>query len=119
MGLDVVYGAPDIHYSFIGPQSQVGLRAANDAEPKISFSTFSKNGGTGAVLVQGNARPKMTRNNFQDNPFAVQSFSSITIDARENWWGSSPPSESQFLGEINYKPWLEAPETKAFQGRKP
>jgi hypothetical protein len=61
----------------------------------------------------------MNRNNFIDNPFAVQSFSSIYMDARENWWGSSPPKESLFLGEINYKPWLDTPEAGAFQRREP
>ncbi len=118
-GLEIRHGAPDIHYCFIGRHSQVGIRIANEAEPKISFSTFLKNEGTGAIVVQGTARPKMNRNNFLENPFAIQSFSSIYIDARDNWWGSAPPKESLFLGEINFKPWLEAPEGRAFQGRKP
>ncbi len=118
-GLDIGHGAPDIHSCFIGFHSQAGLRVFNEAEPKISFSTFLKNMGTGAVVIQGMARPKMNRNNFMGNAFAIQSFSRIYIDARENWWGSDPPAEGSFLGEINYKPWLGAPEGKAFQGGKP
>ncbi len=118
-GLDIAYGAPEIDHCWIAHQAQVGVKVANEAEPRIFFSTFSRNLGTGAVVALGAARPKMNRNNFLDNPFAVQSFSSIYMDARENWWGASPPPESLFLGEINYKPWLNTPEPEAFQGRKP
>jgi parallel beta-helix repeat protein len=118
-GLDIAYGGPEIDHCWIANHSQTGVKVANEAEPRIFFSTFAKNMGTGAVVALGNARPKMNRNNFIDNPFAVQSFSSIYMDARENWWGSSPPKESLFLGEINYKPWLNTPEAGAFQRREP
>jgi len=118
-GLEVAYGAPEIDHCLIANHSQAGVKAANDAEPRIFFSTFARNWGTGAVVVLGTARPKINRNNFQDNPFAIQSFSSIYLDARRNWWGASPPKEMLFLGEINYKPWLEQPESEAFAGRKP
>jgi len=118
-GLEIGHGAPEIDHCLIANHSQVGVKVANDAAPRIFFSTFVKNLGTGAVVALGTARPKMNRNNFIHNPFAVQSFSSIYMDARENWWGSSPPKESLFLGEIDYKPWLPAPEAGAFQGRKP
>jgi parallel beta-helix repeat protein len=118
-GLDIAYGGPEIDHCWISNHSQAGVKVTNEAEPRIFFSTFVKNMGTGAVVALGNARPKMNRNNFIDNPFAVQSFSSIYMDARENWWGSSPPKESLFLGEINYKPWLNTPEAGAFQRREP
>lgn len=118
-GLDIAHGAPDITHCLIANHSQAGIKVANDAAPKIFYSTFAKNLGTGAVVALGAARPKINRNNFQDNPFAIQSFSSIYLDAKENWWGSSPPKESLFLGDINYKPWLDALEEGAFQGRKP
>ena len=119
MGLDIAFGDPDIDHCLIADHSQVGLKVANDAEPKIFYNTFSKNLGTGAIVALGTSRPKINHNNFLDNPFAIQSFSSIYLDAKENWWGSSPPRESLFLGGINYKSWLEAPEADAFQGRKP
>jgi len=118
-GLDIAYGAPDIVSCLITNHSQVGIKMANNAAPKIFFSTFTNNLGTGAVVVLGGARPKMNRNNFRDNSFAIQSFSWISLDARENWWGSTPPKESLFLGEVNYQPWLEALEERAFGGRKP
>lgn len=117
-GLDVAYGAPDINHCFIADHSQAGIQVANDAEPKIFFCTFTRNLGTGAIVALGTSRPKINRNHFLENPFAIQSFSSIYLDARENWWGSSPPNEVLFLGEINYKSWLETPAAGVFQGRK-
>jgi len=67
------------------------------------------------------SNPSIHRNNFIDNPVALQIFSSIYIDARENWWGKAPPDVSLIWGDldrnINIKPWLEKPEDKAFRGR--
>jgi hypothetical protein len=54
-----------------------------------------------------------------NNAVSVQGFSSIYIDARNNWWGGDPPDASQIWGDaekgINIKPWLTAPEGKAFR----
>ncbi len=118
-GLEISYGAPDIDHCLIAQNGQAGIKVTHEAAPKISFSTFARNAGTGAIVALGSARPKIYRNNFQENPFAIQSQSSIFLDARENWWGGSPPPESLFLGDINLKPWLERPEPEAFAGRKP
>ena len=85
----------------------------------ISFSTFAKNAGAGAIVVLGSARPKIYRNNFQENSFAIQSQTSIYLDARENWWGENPPPGSLFLGPVNLEPWLERPEPEAFPGKMP
>ena len=53
---------------------------------------------------------------------AIQTRSTIYIDARHNWWGSTPPDASYIFGDldrnINIKPWLTAPEEKAFRERK-
>ncbi len=117
-GLDVAYGAPDINHCFIADHSQVGIQVASDAEPKIFLCTFTRNLGTGAIVALGTSRPKINRNHFLENPFAIQSFSSIYLDAGENWWGSSPPNALLFLGEINYKSWLDSPVIGVFQGRK-
>jgi hypothetical protein len=64
------------------------------------------------------SNPVINNNNFINNTVAIQTFSSIYIDARNNWWGSSPPDQKMIWGDlvnnINIKPWLEAPERKAF-----
>jgi parallel beta-helix repeat protein len=118
-GLEIAYGAPEIDRCLIAKNGQAGIKVTHEGAPKISYSTFAQNTGTGALVVLGTARPRITRNNFQDNHFAIQSHSTIYVDARENWWGASPPPESHILGEINLKPWLERPEPEAFTGRKP
>jgi len=118
-GLEIAYGAPDIDHCLIARNEQAGIKVTREGAPKISFSTFAGNAGTGAIVALGSARPKINRNNFRENPFAIQSQSSIYLDARENWWGGSSPAESLFLGDINLKPWLDRPEPEAFAGRKP
>jgi len=90
----------------------------NDSAPKIFYNTISKNTGTGGIVSIGMSKPKINNNNIIGNPFAIQSSSTIYIDARENWWGSSPPNESLFLGNINYKPWLNEIQKDAFSGRQ-
>ena len=69
------------------------------------------------MFCKGMANPRMHYNNFLDNPFAIQSFSRIQIDARNNWWGNNPPDEGLFIGNITLKPWLDAPVAKAYDGR--
>jgi hypothetical protein len=58
--------------------------------------------------------PRIHYNNFLNNPFAIQSFSKIQIDARNNWWGTNPPDESLFIGNVSYRPWLETYIIKAY-----
>jgi parallel beta-helix repeat protein len=117
--LEIASGAPEIDHCLIARNVQAGIKVTQEGAPRISYCTFTQNTGTGALVVLGAARPRVNRNNFQENHFAIQSHSTIYIDARENWWGASPPPESHFLGEVNLKPWLEGPEPEAFAGRKP
>jgi hypothetical protein len=118
-GMEVAYGSPEIDRCLIARSAQAGIKVTHEGAPKISYSTFLRNTGTGALVALGGARPKVHRSNFRENDFAVQSHSSIFMDARENWWGASPPPESLFLGQMNLRPWLEKPEPEAFGGRKP
>lgn len=118
-GLEIMYGAPDIHHCLITQNGHVGIKVTHEGAPNISFSTFANNEGAGAMVVLGLARPKIYRNNFHGNPFAIQSQSSIYLDARENWWGENPPPGSLFFGPVNLEPWLERPEPDAFTWRKP
>jgi len=119
--LDVYTGAPEISHCLIAQTSQGGIFCRNDAAPRISYSTFTANAGEGAIKSVGMSNPSIHRNNFIDNPVALQIFSSIYIDARENWWGKAPPDVSLIWGDldrnINIKPWLEKPEDRAFRGR--
>jgi hypothetical protein len=116
---DIHYGTPEISHCFIAANSQSGIFCRNDASPKITYNTFSNNMGEGAIRSVGMSKPLINYNNFVNNAFAVQAFSSTCIDARYNWWGNFPPDEKDIFkhGEdsINLKPCLEKAEEKAFK----
>ena len=112
--LDVYYGRPDITYSFIGFNRQSGVICRNDSRPNIVNNTLYNNRGTAAIECYGMTNPRIKDNNIWENPFAVQSFSTITLDVRSNWWGSAPPNESLFLGNLEYQPFLTKPNPEAF-----
>ncbi len=114
-GIDVRHGMPEIAYCHIVNNSQSGIRCGNDAGPRILYNTIAKNLGTGGIECVGMANPKIHHNNFIENAVAIQSFSTIYIDARHNFWGKVPPDDTVIWGKnINIKPWLEAPDMDAF-----
>lgn len=119
---DIHYGEPEITSCFIANNSQTGIYCRNDAAPLITFNTLTRNHGEGAITCVGNSKPKINNNNIFDNDFAIQARSTIYIDARNNWWGKSPPDESMIIGDletnVNIRPWLEAQERRAFSGRQ-
>ncbi len=113
--IDVRHGMPEIAYCHIVNNSQSGIRCGNDAGPRILYNTIAKNLGTGGIECVGMAKPKIHNNNFVENAVAIQSFSTIYIDARHNFWGKVPPDDTVIWGEnINIEPWLEAPDRDAF-----
>ena len=116
---DVYYGTPEISSCYIADNSQSGVYCRNDAAPQIAYSTFEGNLGEGGIKCVGMSNPSIHRSNFIGNAVSAQGFSSIYIDARENWWGASPPDNALIWGDpdksINIKPWLETPEGKAFR----
>lgn len=116
---DIYAGAPEISYCQIIYSAQNAVFCRNDATPVLLYNTFAENHGEGAVKCVGMANPKISNNNFVGNTVAVQTFSTIYIDARNNWWGANPPDQNMIWGEnINIKPWLTKEEPQAFQGKK-
>lgn len=113
---DIHAGSPEISYSHIAHSAQNAVYCRKEATPVISFNTFSHNQGEGAITCVGTANPKIFQNNFIGNTVAIQSFSSIYIDARNNWWGAPSPDPKMIWGEnINIKPFLTKPEPQAFR----
>ncbi len=116
---DIYTGSPEISHSYVAHSSQNAVYCRKDATPVISHNTFAHNQGEGAITCVGSANPKIFQNNFLANTVAIQSFSSIYIDARHNWWGKTPPDPKIFWGEnINIKPWLEKENPDAFKGTR-
>lgn len=119
IAFDIHYGTPEITRCHIADNAQSGIYCRNDAAPHISYNTLTGNRGEGAITCVGNARPRIHNNNITGNDFAIQARSTIYIDARNNWWGTSPPDMGMILGDleknVNIKPWLEVPEARAFR----
>lgn len=120
IAFDIFHGSPEITRCRIAHNSQSGIYCGNDSRPKVSYNTFWRNGGEGGIRCVGSSNPFIHRNNFIDNTVAVQTFSTIHIDARNNWWGHAPPDRNQLWGEnINIDPWLIKPEKNAFREEEP
>jgi hypothetical protein len=116
---DIYYGTPEISSCYIARNAQSGVYCRNDAAPQISYCTFEDNLGEGGIKGVGMSNPSIHYNNFLKNAVSVQVFSSIFIDARNNWWGADPPDAGLIWGDldksINIKPCLPALEEKAFR----
>ena len=120
---DIHYGTPEISYCHIAKNAHTGVFCRNDAAPKISYCTITENFGEGGIIVRGMSRPKINYNNFIKNDIAdIQAFSTIRVDATNNWWGKATPDERNIFktndDSINVTPWLQAPEGKAFAEKK-
>lgn len=117
--INIYYGMPEITYCCIANNSQSGIRCGNDAAPRILYNTITKNLGTSGIECRGMANPKINYNNIVENIVAIQAFSTICFDARNNFWGKVPPDETIIMSEnisenINIKPWLTTPPKDAF-----
>ena len=119
VAFDIWFGAPEISFCHIAQNAQSGVYTRNASTSKLSYNTFSGNRGEGAITCVGMSNPSIHHNNFVENEVAIQTRSTIYIDARNNWWGSTPPDTGYIFGDldrnINIKPWLTAPEEKAFR----
>ncbi|MDA8126849.1 MAG: DUF799 family lipoprotein [Deltaproteobacteria bacterium] len=119
---DIYFGTPEISHCHIAQNSQGGIFVRNDAAPSIAFNTIEGNLGEGGIKCVGMANPALHHNNFVGNAVSIQGFSSICIDARNNWWGTDPPDAALIWGEpektITIKPWLAAPEERAFRSEQ-
>lgn len=117
--LEIQEGSPDITYSLIADNLQRGITILNDSKPKISYNTITRHVGQSAIFIRGKPQPTISWNNIVENAFSILSYSKLFIDARQNWWGKSPPDQGQFLGNVQIKPWIKKPIKKAYGGEKP
>ncbi len=111
--LQVKEGHPEISHAFIANNLQSALECGGKSSPKISYSTLTEHPNNAAVICSGRAQPTLYHNNIVKNAWGVINHSSLPFEARENWWGAAPPDEALFLGAVEYKPFLKAPEPTA------
>jgi hypothetical protein len=110
-GLTVNNSAPSITSLTVNRCSQAGLYLKDRAKPNITCSSFTSNEGLGALVIEGEGLAPIIRNNIfkNNNPFQVQSYTSMQIDLTGNFWGTSEPEEALFLGDVVWKPVLSDP----------
>ena len=123
MAFDIHYGTQEISYCHISQNAQSGVFCRNDSAPRISYCTLTENFGEGGIKAVGMSRPKINYCNFIKNDIAdIQAFSTIRIDATNNWWGKATPDDRNIFkhndDSINVTPWLTSPEGKAFTEKK-
>jgi hypothetical protein len=55
--------------------------------------------GEGAIACVGMSNPSIHHNNFVENEVAIQTRSTIYIEARNNWWGSVLPDTDYIFSD--------------------
>ena len=110
-GIRIKGCAPHISGIKITRCAQAAIYLEDGARPEITDSLISNNQGMGALVMEGEAiAPEIHHNAFVNNePFQVQSYTPLTIDLSNNYWGSAKLNKEQFLGELVLKPFLKEP----------
>ena len=71
----------------------------------------------GTVDMGGGSLGSPGNNKIYNNTlYAVYNYTSSTIKAENNWWGTSEPSSALFSGSVDYTPWLELTTLEKFTG---
>ncbi len=112
--LVVKQGSPEISHAYIAHNLQSAMECSGTSSPKISYSTIAHHPNNAAVLCAGQSQPVLYRNNFVSNGWAVINYSTMPLEARENWWGRPTPDRSLFVGSVEYTPSLRRPEPEVF-----
>jgi hypothetical protein len=87
---------------------QGGIDVADTGVLKLSDSRVSGHAAGGGVTIRGFGRAVLRGNRIVDNGWAVVNYSGNIVDARENWWGSAPPPDALFVGDVDRRDPLPA-----------
>ncbi len=100
--------------SFSGNSGNALSLSGNPLNITVSNCDFSGNGT--AVYFDATSTANLGStvsgggyNQFLCNGINVNSLSSATIMAENNWWGASPPDASKIIGNVDYTPYLTGP----------
>ena len=110
-GIRIKGCAPSITETKITRCAQAAIYLEDGARPEITGSLFRDNQGMGALVIEGEAiAPEIHHNAFVNNePFQVQSYTPLSIDLSNNYWGSAKLNKELFLGKLVLKPFLKEP----------
>ena len=101
-------GSPEISSCQILNGLQSGIECGGQSAPKITRTRIAGHKTGGGIICSGYAKPLLRANNIMDNAWAVVNYINLLVDARGNWWGSDPPAEALFMGQVDYSNWLKA-----------
>lgn len=101
-------GAPEISSCQLLHGLQSGIECSGQSAPKITGCRIAGHRTGVGIICSGYTKPILRANNIVENAWALVNYSSLLIDARENWWGSDPPGEALFMGQVDFSNWLKA-----------
>lgn len=110
--LRVESGIVEVTHGEIRDNRQSGVEVLHSGVLKIAHSQIRGHRTGAAITVRGFGRMSLRRSAVTDNGWALLNYSSLQVDARENWWGSPTPDEALFVGSVDRRDRLtEAPRT--------
>jgi RHS repeat-associated protein len=121
-----------IRDSVITGARTIAIQAAGGSAAQLVNNSIDNNDGDGAIITDGSAPIVLRYNSITNNRNAqgvargIRATSCcITVDARENWWGSTTGPEiegdpesgggGQISSNVTYDPWLGKPWAGAFK----
>jgi len=105
-GLRLEAGRTEISYGEVAENRLNGIEVSGRAAVTITGVRIVRNPNGAGVVVTGDAKPILRRNTIAGNGWAILNHTPYTLDARENWWGTSAPSEELFVGLVDRSNWL-------------
>jgi len=100
-------GGPEICRCQIIGSLQNGIECSGQSSPKITACKIAGHRNGAGIVCSGYCKPVLRGNSIVDNAWALVNYSSLLLDARENWWGGAPPPEGLIMGEVDFSGWLQ------------
>lgn len=110
-GVRLQAGRTEISYGEVADNRLNGIEVSGSAAATISGVRIVRNPNGAALAVTGDAKPTLRQNTIADNGWAILNQTRFTLDARENWWGTSAPSDDVFIGLVDWSQPLGAEPT--------
>lgn len=96
-----------LNNTFIGTVGQNWALSEHASNSLIKQNAFNTSGGRAVIMASSTS--VINENNLSSNPnLKIVSLSVGTLNAENNWWGDTDPSDN-FSGDVNYSPFALSP----------